>query len=139
MPLNVVTSQQMFDGEKDASPFLASLLAQQRQPPILGIRLGGDVDLPQSPNRLALKQAGIAVRAATESFDDSAAGNMMRRMLSVWAEFDREQESELIHYSCPPMIEFTVSCPRRRIMNPRQWCFFSGIIRDPWEEGRRRR
>jgi len=52
-----VTSEQVFVGENDARSRLAGLLAQRRQPPILSIDLGRDVNLPQSPNRFSLKQS----------------------------------------------------------------------------------
>jgi hypothetical protein len=50
-----VTSKNVLDSVDDTGPCLAGFLAKHGQPPILLIRGGGDIDLPQPADWLALQ------------------------------------------------------------------------------------
>src|SRR5271165_4120136 len=57
LPLPVVTSQNLLILVDDARSIPSGVLAQRRQPPVLLIGAGGNVNLTQAANRLALQQA----------------------------------------------------------------------------------
>src|SRR6476620_6311101 len=56
LPLHVVASEHVPDFVNEPSSCLANLLAERRQPAILLIRRGSDVDLSQTANRLAVQE-----------------------------------------------------------------------------------